>query len=175
MKSLLTLPRPRRADRTRAPAAMAAVLVAMVGVQLALPTAAELPDPGVIPPLRLQAVQPQAMVAEPVILARALFAPSRRNDLVAAGPGGASTGPLGGVTAIGVMRSRAGVRVFLQSLDGTVRAMSPGGSFDGWRLTRVEPDAIVFVRESQSLRLPLAPSRPAVPVAAVSPTEEEQP
>ncbi len=173
LKSPLTLPLPRRADRTRLPAALAGGLVLLVGIQLALPADVELPDAGVVPRLRLRPVEVPAVVSDPVILGRALFAPGRRNDPLAAGPDSTAALPLGGALAVGVVRSRAGVRVFLQAPDGKVVAVSPGGGYQGWQLVRIAPDAVTFARGPTTHRLLLSASQTPLP-RATEPAEPEE-
>lgn len=177
LKLPLTLPPPRRADRTRAPAAMAAVLAGMVVLQLALPRAVELPDGGAIPSLRLRAQQPNPVVNDRIILDRALFAPSRRNDIVVTQTAtGTTASPLGGAIAVGLVNARGAVRVFVQAPDGAVRALVRGDTYLGWQLTSIGASGVVFTRGSQTLKMPLAASQPPVAKPATeTPEEEEQP
>ena len=176
LKSPLTLPLPRRADRTRAPTAAAAVLAMLVVLQLGLPGSEELPgDGGVVAPLRLRVQQPVPAVGDKIVVARALFAPNRRNDLVVAGSApGEKTGPLSGALPVGVTSARGVTRVFLQAPDGSVRTLVRGANYRGWRLTRILPGAVVFTRGSDTLSLSLAASLPPVPKPATEPPEEEE-
>ncbi|MGI4879044.1 MAG: hypothetical protein ACRYG4_16330 [Janthinobacterium lividum] len=171
MKS--TLPPPRRADRTLVPAVLAGVLVAMVGLQFVVPPPVDLPDAGVAVPLRLPALRPAAIAVDPVIVEHALFTPDRRGDMAGAGTGGA--GAFGESVAIGVVVARGVARAFLQSPDGLVTAVSPGGSYRGWRLARIGAAGVVFTRGGDTATLPLSASRPPVVRPANGQAEVIQP
>lgn len=163
---------PRRADRTRLPAALAALLALAAPLQFALPDMTELPPPGPISRFRLPPPEVTNAIVEPVILGRPLFSARRRvgGGPVAPGLAAAPVGPLGGAIAVGATRVGSRVRAFVQAPDGTVIELPPGGRYRGFRLIGVSASELVFGRGRERVRLPLGASRP--PIAGV-PTGDE--
>jgi hypothetical protein len=153
----LPFPPPARADGTALPAAVAAVLAAMLLLQLAIPREVSLPEPGVVRPFALDPARPTPLspgVARPLV---AVAAPG------AAAP--VAQGSVEGARAIGIV-ARGGRRIgFLQTTDGAVVSLAPGESYRGWRLVAAGAGALVFRRggETATLRLSAAPSAPRAP------------
>ncbi len=174
LKFPASLPPPRRADRTRLPAALAALLVLLLAVQLLLPSTVVLPDAGLAPPLRLRPVAVAPRAVDPEIALRPLFAPGRRETYV---PGVAEkSAPLEGARAVGLITARGGARLFLQAPDGRTSAIAPGGVYRGWQLVRIGPAEVAFRRGAETVTLPITASVPpvsAIPAAAEAPEEEE--
>lgn len=170
LKFPASIPLPRRADRTLLPAALLALLVLLLAVQLLLPSSVELPDAGLARPLRLRPLVVAPLAADPVIALRPLFAPGRTESFE---PGAANkAAPLEGARAVGVIATRGGAaRLFLQAADGSLVRLAPGNSYRGWRLVRLTPSEAQFVRGTQGVTLPITASVP--PVSAPSAPAEE--
>ncbi len=174
LKFPVRIPPPRRAERTWLPAALAALLGLVLVMQLALPSTVDLPDAGLVRPLRplrLPQLAFGATVVDPAVSARPLFAPGRREnaDAVVA----ARQAPLEGARAVGVIMVRSNARVFLQAPDGKVTPVGPGGSYRGWRLVRIRPDQLLFARGAETAAIALTASAPPVAAAATETPEEE--
>jgi hypothetical protein len=175
LKFPVPIPRPRRAEQTLVPAALAAVLGVMLVVQLAMPSGTELPDVVVGRPFRLAPLPIAPLLADPEITARPIFTPSRREDGSAAA--GDKAAPLEGARAVGAISVRGAVRVFLQTADGSIVPLGLGGSYRGWRLVRISGGQLLFVRGPETISLPISASAPPVPVGQprTEQPEEETP
>lgn len=176
LKSPVSIPLPRRADRTLLPAALLALLVLLLAVQLLLPSAVALPDAGLARPLRLPPLVVAPRPADPLIALRPLFAPGRSETFE---PGVANkAAPLEGARAVGVITTRGGAsRLFLQAADGSIVRLAPGNSYRGWRLVRIGPAEAQFIRGAASVTLPITASAPPVsapPATAEEPEEETE-
>jgi hypothetical protein len=148
----------------------------MLVLQLAVPRAVTLPEPGVVRPFAIASRQPAPIATDPVILARSIFGGG-------SGLGAAVTGPVDGATAIGVL-ARPGTRVaFVRGADGEVVSLRPGDLYHGWRLRAIERGALLFDRDGQSASLPVtvqgsatpSPAPPSVPGAIVGPAAATPP
>lgn len=172
LKSPVSFPPPRRADRTLLPAALTALLTVLLVGQFLLPSAVELPDAPFVRPLRLAPLVVPRVTVDPAFLARPLFAPNRRDDAGTTEVSKAS--PLEGARAVGIISTRRAARVFLQAPDGTVSRIAIGGVYRGWRLVRITPNP-TFVRGIETAVLPVVASAPPVApaVAEAEQTEEE--
>lgn len=174
LKSLPPFPRPSRADRTLLPAALAALLAVSVVALLVLPTALELPEAGLVAPLRLPPLIVATAPADPSIAARTLFTPTRSDSGVAR-PGATPTVaplPLGGARIVGTSSVGGRARVFVEATNGKVRALGLGSVYLGWRLSRVGSDSVEFGRGGQRLRLTVGAAA-AAPAATEAASEEE--
>ncbi|WP_419827473.1 hypothetical protein [Sphingomonas sp.] len=161
MKYRLPFPRPRRDDGTLPPALAAAVLAAMLLLQLVVPRAVTLPEPGVVRPFALEPARLTALAPDAAILARPLFAAR-----VAAGPA-VVEGPVGGARAIGVVVRGGARNGFVQAPDGTVVSLAPGASYRGWRLVGVRATVLLFRRGGETATLPVtAGASPTQPLPA---------
>lgn len=173
LKLPVSIPLPRRADRTLLPGALVALLAALLVGQLLMPSAVELPDAQIGRPLRLAPLVVPRVAIDSEMLARPLFSPNRRDDAEAVV---SKASPLEGARAVGVISSRRTARVYLQAPDGTVSRIAIGGLYRGWRLARITPNPI-FVRGIETIVLPVAASAPPVAptAAATEQSEEEEP
>jgi|GEM_PF-1816394 len=155
LKPLPLPPRPSRADRTRLPAALSALLVAGLAVLVALPGAEPLPDSGIVAPLRLPRLDAGVPLTDPIIVQRTLFSPTRRNDPGAGIVGGEAViaAPLGGARVAGVALSPGRSRVFMVGPSGKVSTLGPGSLYEGWRLTAVNTTSVQFVRNGERLNV----------------------
>ena len=150
LKYQLPIPRPRPVDGTLLPAACAIALVGTLGIQLAIPRAAPLPEAEVVHPFKIDAAQLVGIVADPVIETRPIFQ---------VGVGGNAAlrpqGPVDGSIAIGVI-SRQGVRTaFVQDASGAVSSLALGDHYHGWQLRTMDRDRLTFDRNNQSESLPI--------------------
>lgn len=165
MKRRFLISLPRAEDGTLLPAALLALLVALLLFQIFASNAPDLPDrPGgaAARPAALQLPQPAPVTAAPVILARTLFSPAR-------GPAGsaeaASGAPVGGAVPVGTI-GKGGARIlFLKTAEGKVLRLGRGGAYQGWTLVAVERDGVTFVRDGVKVRVNYgaAPVMPAAP------------
>lgn len=170
LKLPVSIPLPRRADRTLLPAALMALLAVVLVGQLLMPSAVELPDAPIVRPLRLAPLVVPGVTVDPEILARPLFAPNRRDD---AGPDVSKASPLEGARAVGIVSIRGAARVFLQAPDGTVSRIGIGGVYRGWRLVRITPNP-TFVRGIETAVLPVTASAPPAAPAVAEPEQTEE-
>lgn len=147
---------PARADRSLLPAALTAVLALAAVAQIALPSAAELPD-AAVPTHHPRWTLPE--VGEPVVpvaqLAAqgSLFTPTRigaAGAAVAGGGTGATApkpvphGPLAGAFVLGAGRVGGHAWVLIRAPGGPALRLTPGASYRGWRLMRIDSDAAEF-------------------------------
>ncbi len=176
MKRRFLISPPRRDNGTLLPAALLALLVAMLLFQLFASNAPPLPElPGGMParPASLDLPRPAPAAVPPVILARTLFSPTR-------GPAGSadagSAAPVGGAVPVGTIgRGRARI-LFLKTSDGRVIRMGRGGSHQGWTLVAIESDGVTFAREGQKIRVNFGatPVMPATTSAAGGDDDERE-
>jgi len=172
LKLLVPIPRPRRAEQTLLPAALAALLGVLLIVQLAAPSGTKLPDVVVARPVRLLPLHAAPLLAAAEITARPIFTPSRREDGLAVA--GDKTAPLDGARAVGAISVRGAARVFLQAADGRIVPLGLGSSYRGWRLVRISGGQLLFIRGPESLSLPISSSAPPVPVGQSQTDQEEE-
>ncbi len=172
LKSPVSIPRPASADGTWLPAVLAALLGLLALARLVLPSPVELPDAGVIRPLRLPPLVVAPVTADPEIVSRPLFAPGRRD----AGVGGVADkgAALEGARAVGFIRVRGAARAFLQAPDGSVAAVSPGSLYKGWRIVGVDRREVIALRGAETVRLPIEASIPPTPPATNSDEEQQE-
>jgi hypothetical protein len=174
LKFPVRIPPPRLAERTLLPAALVALLGVLLVVQFVLPSAVELPEASIARPLRLLPIDVRRVLPDPEVLLRPLFAPGRRENPVAgtADP----MAPLEGARAVGLITGRGGARAFLQAPDGKVTAVSLGGRYRDWRLVRIGPDKLLFIRGAESATIAITASVPPVAAQAdATETPEEEP
>lgn len=178
LKLLLPFPRPRRADHTRLPAALSALLAAGVVLLFALPATEALRDDIVVAPLRLPPLNIATTAADPSIAARTLFTPTRSDSVGSSGSGRGAAGvvaaplPLGGARIAGVSIVGGRTRVFVEAPGGKVRAVGRGSAYLGWRLAGVGGDSVEFRRGGERLRLVVGATA-AAPAAPEADSEEE--
>lgn len=165
------LPRPSRADGSALPAALAALLVLAFAAQLLLHAPETLPDAAPVAALRLPPLVIAPLRVDPLLASRPLFAPTRRM----AGDAASADSPMGDIRVVGAVSLRGRVRVFVQSADGSVRALGIGGQVDDWRLIALTPQGARFTRADETVTLAIgaSPPRPAAPAATADSQEEE--
>lgn len=171
LKRLSPISLPRPDDGTLLPAALAALLVLAIALQLVWTGE---PD---LPPERVgRIVQPQQTVmiartgVSPIILERPLFSPTRGGTAPTASADGAPPSVLGGAIVAGsVTRGRAR-RAFLRLADGSVRGLAIGQTFDGWRLAGLTDDGARFARGRKTMTIAFGAS---APVASEEASDEE--
>lgn len=168
------LPRPSRADRSRLPAALTALLAGLLALQFALSPPIELPEGGGGRPFRLPAVSLPPVFADPAIIQRPLFAPNRR---ASAADGPAASDALSGALAVGSASVRGAVRLFLRTAEGPIVVLAPGSRIDGWRLDAVTPAGAQFSRGVERRTIPISSTpqpRQAPPGEGDEPPAEEE-
>lgn len=156
----------------------------MLALQLALTQPIELPAPAPAPARRLAPLSLPTLRADRVIVDRALFSPSRRDDPSVAGgdPSNPDALPLlGGARAAGVAGVRGALRVVMQSPSGAIRSLRLGQLYEGWRLIAVDSRRVIFQRAGQRVVLAIGEATPGAvssgaPAISVrsGPTEDEQ-
>ncbi len=166
MNFRLPITLPPKGSRARLPVLLAPLLVALAGLQLALPARVELPV--VVGVARVGGgpapADPPPVFIPATLTAASLFAPSG----AAAGPGAAPRDPLGGVVVAGVVQ-RGGARLALvQGPGSALHYVAPGGLVAGWRLIALRPDAALLRRGHDQLDLAYGahPASPASPQSA---------
>lgn len=143
----------------------------MLVLQLALPRRVDFPDAGIIRPFRLDELAAAPLRADPVIVSRALFSPTRGAALPAGtGSAAAPQAPLGGASAAGIVRRHGTVTAFLQ-VNGSVIGLGLGATYRGWTLVRAGADGLSFRRGREQLVLPLAAAAAAPAAAPVVPAQ----
>ncbi len=167
------IPPPRRAERTLLPAGLAALLGLLLAVQFVLSSGVALPDAELGRPLRLRPLVVTLPVADPDISARPLFAPDRREASIEGV--GDKTAPFEGARAVGMITANGAVRIFLQSPDGSVAAIGPGGFYKGWRLDRIDGSRLTVSRGDERLTIAITASAPPQPASAADTPPEAQP
>ncbi|MBC7522394.1 MAG: hypothetical protein H7268_15045 [Sandarakinorhabdus sp.] len=172
MKFPVPIPRPRRAEQTVLPAALAASLGLLLILQLAIPSGTNLPDVVVGRPVRLSLLHVAPLLAAPEITARPIFTPSRRED--GSATAGDKSAPLEGARAVGAISVRGAARVFLQATDGRIVPISVGDSYRGWRLVRISGGQLLFIRGAESISLPISGSGPPIPVGQPRTDQSEE-
>lgn len=176
MKLRSPLSPPRAEDGTLLPAALLALLVGGVVLQLVLARDAELPPEGVgrVAPA-LADIEISQNAALPVILARPLFSPTRS---LAARPlvlgDGAAIGPLEGAVPVGMIARGRAARLFLRLPDGSVRVMVPGSSYLGWRLIGLSDSGARFARGHEKIAIRYGTAAPASSGGATDEDEETE-
>lgn len=171
MKFPVPIPPPRRADDTLLPAALVALLSLLLIGQLALPSTLVLPDADVARPLRLRPLVVLPPVVDPVIVQRPLFAPGRRDTPVAGVADVAS--PLEGARIVGVVAVRGAVRLFIQAPDGKVVGRGLGEHYAGWRLDRLDGNALLASRGAEHTTIAISASAPPIPPRAAAGEQPE--
>ena len=160
LKRLFPLSAPAREDATLLPAALCAVLAAMLGSQLMLSSPVEVPTPVLraspIPALAAELSAVPARANDNVVLHN-LFAPGRSQiGVVGKVPGIA----LGGLVVAGTMGRGATMRAVIVKPGGIVVMLSPGGLMNGWQLVRLLSDHAEFRRGSSKLDMPYGGALP---------------
>lgn len=172
LKSPVPIPRPASADGTLLPALLAGLFGLLFIVRLAWPVAITLPDAAVIRPMRLAPITIVPLVADPVITQRPLFAPGRRETVVAGVAD--KSAPLEGARAIGVISVKGRPRVFLQAPDGTVASVGLGGSYKGWRIVQISRGQVTAIRGAETASLMIMASAPPLPATADASDEAQE-
>ena len=163
LKSRLLSYRPDRADGAVLPALLALVLLAGVAVQVALPQGAAVP-PGLggarAADWRLPAIRE---VGSPDLAARhSLFSPLRvvgaRVAAQDARMGGTRiapkpVGPLDGTFVLGSAGLAGARALLLRETSGRVLRLRPGGTYRGWRLQQIGPDAALLRKGGRTKRV----------------------
>jgi hypothetical protein len=154
------------------PALLAGLFALLLVARLAWPMPVELPDVGVIRPLRLPPLMVVPLRADPEITQRPLFAPGRRET---GNPGVADkAAALEGARAIGVIRLKGTPRVFVQAPDGTVTSVGLGGLYKGWRIVQIDRGQIIAIRGAETATLAVTASAPPRPPTASDEAQEEE-
>jgi hypothetical protein len=148
-------------SRETAPALAVAVLALMIPLQLALPSRTPLPeDPG-LAPRRPHPLQVRPAPDDPKLAAAGLFSPDRAG---AGGGGAGAPAALDEVQAVGVIMLGAAPTAVIKPVSGDQQLIHVGKTVAGWRLARIERDALVFQRGKESRRVvvgaPLAVKAP---------------
>ncbi len=152
LKSLAHIALPTRDNGTILPALLCAVLVLMAGLQFAPPAELELPvSAGRVTAKTLPAREPNRVVADSIILRDPLFSPTRGG-----GTNEASSAPLDGAKAVGIVRGRGFARVIMQDAAGTPVSINLGNRYKGWRLTQIGRDSVTFSQGKERLAVSLA-------------------
>ncbi len=157
MKFPAPLPLPNRADRSILPALLALILAALIVAQIMMPPLTELDI--VAGRTKVPAINQQSVAitgADPVILNRPIFTPSRGASANGSGNSDASNAPMAGAIFAGIVRVRGYSRAVMQRADGDAVSVSVGASFFGWRLISMNDDAATFMREGVKYRAPLS-------------------
>lgn len=154
MKYQARLPRPSRAEGTLLPAVLGASLALMAALQFALPVDDELPVSTTATVRRpVASFETARAVADPIILANALFSPER------IGKGGgvkSETGPMDGARVVGSVQTRGFAHALLQTIDGRAVTVAVGGRYRGWQLIGLNPTNAIFRRSGVTLPMPFA-------------------
>jgi len=142
------------------PAALAAVLLVMLLVQLILPVEAELPAPELRAwsgPTMLAAPETGHIAADPGIVAHNLFAPGRsENGAIGKVPGTA----LGGIVVAGTLGTGARQRAVIVNQAGAILMLACGQRINDWQLVRLFADHAEFQRGTDKLETPYGGSLP---------------
>lgn len=166
LKQRLLSYRPDRANGALLPAGLALVLLAGAALQLGLPQGEAVPPAlGVwrAPERRLPAI---ADVAAPDLAGRAsLFSPLRvlgaQVDASVSLVPQRRVGPLDGTYVLGSAQIGRMQALLLREEGGRVLRMSPGTSYRGWRLLRIEADGARFLKNGSSRHIAFGASEPA--------------
>ena len=159
------LARPRRNEGTILPAALAALLLALMALQFALVRADRTAlEPNGVAFAGASAPPPdvEPAVVQPAIQARPIFSPA----LAAVGSGtggGASADPLAGATVAGAWSVGRRAYLVLRLPNGLSRTLATGQSASGWRLTAITATGARFVQAGKSILVPFGASAPAPP------------
>jgi hypothetical protein len=139
------------------PAALTALLVGMLALQVALvPTdepeldaarRAGASAPIVVPPI-------MPMVASRAILDQPIFTPARANG------GGTAADPFAGAQVAGAWSVGRQVNLVMRQANGTSRTLHIGQSVNQWVLTAVTPQGARFSRAGQSMLVPFGATAP---------------
>jgi hypothetical protein len=148
LKRLPAIPLPRRDNGALVPALLSGLLLLMLALQLVLPRDAALPETaGGMAPRRQPSVVAVPAAVDPVILSRALFAPSRVR-----GAGSAqSAGPLDGAAVVGLVRNGRSVRVMIAEPGGRFTSLAIGAAYHGFRLIGANAQAAIFAHDGERL------------------------
>jgi hypothetical protein len=174
LKFQLPIPPPRRVEGTRLPAALTALLGLVFALQLAWPSPVELPEVLLAPPVRLRPLHITPAAADPMIVARPIFAPGR-NDAAPDANGGASgpSAPVDGARAVGVIAVGGTARAFLQGPDGRTEIVGPGARYRGWTVTGIARNTVTLRRGVDQATLAVMASAPPKPPATAEQSEDE--
>ncbi len=157
------------------PAALLTLLVGAAVLQLVLARDASLPQEGVgrvAPALAEAAIRHRD--APPVILARPLFSPTRSMEARPIVVGDeAAVGPLEGAVPVGMIARGRTARLFLRLPDGSIRVLSMGGSYMGWRLAGLSATGAAFVRGGEKRVIDYGSAAPA-PASGGENTDDEE-
>lgn len=169
------LPPPRRADRTILPAALAALLVAMVAAQMTLTGDVELPEAGAVGGVGAGApiARPVRVAVPPVLTARSVFAPDTVAALDSGGEGGivAPPDPLGGAVIAGTVQVGRARYAVVQSPGGGSARVPLGGRINGWRLIGFADGGVRLRRGGEAMTAMFGGRASALASQAATPEE----
>lgn len=153
-----TLPAPGSPEFT--PALAAAALVGLLCLQAALPMRTELPPDLGLAPRHARAPSVPPLAAYPALERRDVFSPG--------GTGGAGDGGGGSLESrqvVGVLMIGRNVGALLKAPGATAELVHAGQVIDGWRIARIDHEAVTFERGRERRRLVVG----APPIAANGP------
>ena len=167
-----TLPAPGSPEFT--PALAAAALIALLCLQAGLPMRTELPPDLGLAPRHARAPAIPPVPAYPALQKRDVFSPN------GSGVAGESGGPLESREVVGVLMVGRKVGALLKAPGAAAELVHAGQVIDGWRLARIDHDAVTFERGRERRRLavgapPLAASAPNISTASAPEGAETTP
>lgn len=124
-------------------------LVLMLALQFALPSRTPLPADSGLAGRRPRPPAVSAIPAYPAIQTAAIFSPIRASD----GVGGEPSGPLDDFAAVGAVKVGSAMAALIKPPGGPAQLLRPGQVLGGWRLARIDRDALVFQLAGDSRRL----------------------
>jgi hypothetical protein len=159
---------PQRDSGTVLPAALAALLLVGIPLQLAFGVDTMTPpaSPGTVRVARAAPPAVAAVVAPANILDRNIFVP----PILKPGGTAAANAALGGVTIAGSVAVRGRRLAMVVRPGGRMAYLAPGATLDGWVLAAIDADAARFRKDGKTLAIPYG-APVAVPAAE---TEEPQ-
>jgi hypothetical protein len=143
-----------------APAAAAALLLILAGLQLAIPFGASLPERPRAPaaPPRLEDPIRPAPATYAAIMAHPIFAPDRLPPPAEA----ESSGNLSGYEVLGTaIRGNVAAAALLRNSAGQISRAKIGEVVDGWKLVSIAPQELVFDRNGERRSLTVNITAPA--------------
>lgn len=166
LKPRLLSYRPDSANGALLPAGLALVLLAGAALQLGLPQGEAVPPAlgvGRAPDRRLPAITD---VTAPDLAGRAsLFSPLRVLGAPVESPASdmppRRVGPLDGTLVLGSAQVGRAQALLLREEGGRVLRLSPGASYRGWRLLRIEADGARFLKNGTSRHIAFGASESA--------------
>jgi hypothetical protein len=135
---------------------MAAILLLLAaGLQLTLPSSADLPQDTVRPPPHPAELVVPDRPDLPAILAKPIFAPDRapvREEV-------ASSGNLTGFEVLGVAIAGSISDALVRDPMGKIARVKPGAILEGWKLVSIEPRQLTFDRNGERRSLAIDMTR----------------